>query len=293
MDLETPIDECLYHSGPVSLKPLPPPSEPTSQINWPRMSDIFHSKLSKQVVRSNLNHAAIAPSASAIETLQNWTAILMVLYWRMFQQSTVWAVFCYLLHKGTVDLECLFLPLDFFELSPNTHIITDLLLCFPSIQGICEQRASDRVPLQTSPWLAAVIARNGANIPDIPRNKHDAEKEAEKDYNCQVFGVWLPHGIGEDYELCRKRLHEHLTRAKEIADAYDQTLGEQHRIILVLLEDVEGTMDVGKITTGEVSCILPVIQIFPYAEDLEMMAIEDSDTESEGQKDTMPSGFWD
>ncbi|KAJ6036330.1 hypothetical protein N7540_000609 [Penicillium herquei] len=337
---------------------LHPPrlSENTSQIDWPQMSEIFHSKLSKQISRLDSDHAAVIPSPSAIETIQSegrccnidlgyppdigvyeelsckspdWTAILMVLYWRMFQQSMVWAVFCYLLHKGTVDLECLVFPLDFFELSPNTHIITDLLLCFPSIQDICEQKASDRVPLQTSPWysaiewLAVVIARNGANIPqlvneieasgilgqidekkysqfkekttnlDIPRNKHDAEKDIKRDYNFQVFGVWLPHGIGEDYELRHERLHAHLARAKEIANAYDQTLGERHGIILVLLDDVEETTDVSNVTTGEVSCILPVIHIFPYAEDLEMMTIDESDTENEGQKDSMPPSFWD
>ncbi|KAJ5116570.1 hypothetical protein N7456_000918 [Penicillium angulare] len=170
---------------------------PVQQIEWPKVNATVRQAIANALVttpNSNVSHPphalAVAQTEIALcdtsrgfpqdmevyETLQtnapDWKGLLANLYWRSFRQAAIWHLYLYLLSQGLVNRKCLTVPLDLFKSTPNTSVVTLLIRCFESIKNDIDKAYQEELPLQGAEWstdiewLATMIIRSGANIPD-------------------------------------------------------------------------------------------------------------------------------
>ena len=185
--------------------------------------------------------------------------VLKALYWRGRLQSTVWHIFVMLTQRGYVSANSLRKPMA-LEYTDAVVSVTWRLSTFSHVRKESSpEMSSDPLPYATwepnfathvVSWLATMIVRECSDIAGLLDQveatgwlgardeeafaeyvEHCEQKEFACDPNertptaeekCDVFGFWLPHGLGtavDDAELARL-IDDYVSRFDRIEKAF-------------------------------------------------------------------------
>ncbi|KAJ6007937.1 hypothetical protein N7540_011913 [Penicillium herquei] len=151
-------------------------------MEWQKLHTIFHRELLDQVyslarddprILQNETIKMIKNEKTQTSTdqkyavdfgvYQHWTAgtpdwmrLLTNLYWRVYRQATVWALFCHLLHKKMVSLNCLTPNMNLLQVSAHTENVTRLLCCFPFVRMLFKHPLAMNIPCQSAYFSADI-----------------------------------------------------------------------------------------------------------------------------------------
>ncbi|KAJ5724855.1 hypothetical protein N7493_006583 [Penicillium malachiteum] len=205
----------------------------------------------------------------------DWMRLLTNLYWRMYRQATAWALFCHLLHQDMASLSCLTPSMNLLQVSAHTENVTRLLYCFPFVRMLFEHPFALNIPCQNAyfyadiDWLATVISRHGAKIPDLiaeieaskiignidqdkyfqctsslfpkmkihkrERDNEDRDSGWDTDDTNEIFGFWLPHGLSKQQNLRQLELQNLIKRANDAMLSYNDTVWNSTAVLMVSL----------------------------------------------------------
>ncbi|KAJ5915307.1 hypothetical protein N7454_011061 [Penicillium verhagenii] len=195
---------------------------------------------------------------------------------RIFRQAAVWELFCHLLCKKLIDIDCLTVPINLFKRSEHTNRVMHFFNCFPYIRQLAVDEVMTNIPCQGGSslmeirWLATAISRHGAHLPDllagveassifgeidpglynafkeedmpntldIPRTERDKEALPEHRHP-NIFSFWLLHGLSTDRAQRYAEIQAHVQRANNIISCFREMVGSTQNLIrfLILLSD--------------------------------------------------------
>ncbi|OJJ44447.1 hypothetical protein ASPZODRAFT_145003 [Penicilliopsis zonata CBS 506.65] len=103
----------------------------------------------------------------------NWRGVLRNLYWRGRRQPTMWDVFELLVQRGFLSTECLTVPVQLDNMTPDTNTIGHLLSCFSFFHHDWQMVIEGKIPCQSAcwdddtEWLATMIVRGGVSVDQL------------------------------------------------------------------------------------------------------------------------------
>ena len=182
----------------------------------------------------------------------DYSTILKLLYWRSRQQSTVWDLFQILCERRFLDMKVsLADPVDFRGQTADVGAIFSLLTCFELPHK--DEHLAESPPFEgwdysdgSIIWLAVMIGR-GCGNPNLMFElidftnmlgplkedlvlKHRNSPIQPKVWSCDphamagkgpnYFGLWLPHGLGTDYDTYSHQIHKRIKRFNHIEALY-------------------------------------------------------------------------
>lgn len=175
---------------------------------------------------------------------------MKVLFWRSRQMSTIWCLFIHLVDRGFVDVENLEKPMAIGTRSPEIEAVVTMLCSFDQVSPKHTVRifSADFTWLRALEWQAIVIIRGCVkpvqmfemialtgylgtlDVNEFGQQVRESGFPHDPDHKvgeaAQLYGFWLPHGLGTDRKMRRSRVKGAIKKGKRI----DQVAKEYFQI---------------------------------------------------------------
>lgn len=163
-----------------------------------------------------------------------------VLFWRSRQMSTIWCLFIHLADRGFVDVESLEKPMAIGTRPPKIEAVVTMLCSFDQVSPTHTVRIfpADFTWLRALEWLAIVIIRSWVkpvqmfemialtgylgtlDVNEFGEQVRESGFPHDLDHKvgeaAQLYGFWLPHGMGTDRKMKRSRVKVAFKKRKRI-----------------------------------------------------------------------------